>query len=226
MLTRVIAGFVMVGLLAGVLASAPVALGAEHSAAGEAKPAEAGHGEAGGKSDVNPLKTFRSDLAIWTAVVFLVVLAILWRFAWGPIAEGLDNRERMIADQIAQAAQSNAEARQLLEEHGKRLAASQDEVRAILEQARRDAEQVTRQMLDKARDETKAEHQRAVQRIDAATAGALKELADRGAQLAVDLAGRILRSEVRPEKHADLIRQAMDGFVRAGSGGNGTGSKN
>ena len=50
--------------------------------------------------------SWKSDLAIWTAVVFLVLLAILWKFAWGPIAEGLDKREQEIADQIAEAERS------------------------------------------------------------------------------------------------------------------------
>ena len=58
-------------------------------------------GEGGeGAAEINPL-AFQQDLALWTAVVFLVLLAILWRFAWGPVAGGLDKRERQIADQIA-----------------------------------------------------------------------------------------------------------------------------
>ena len=43
---------------------------------------------------INPLE-FKTDLALWTAVVFLLLLAVLWKFAWGPLAEGLDKRERI-----------------------------------------------------------------------------------------------------------------------------------
>ena len=56
--------------------------------------------------DPNPLE-FRTDLAIWTGIVFLVLLLVLWKFAWGPIASGLDQREQAVADQIAAAEKSN-----------------------------------------------------------------------------------------------------------------------
>ena len=40
----------------------------------------------------NPLK-FDVDLGLWTLVVFLGLLAILTKFAWRPIIDGLDARE-------------------------------------------------------------------------------------------------------------------------------------
>ena len=129
--------------------------------------ATSAHGEGGGHDpvDTNPLE-FKKDLAIWTAVVFLILFAILWKFAWGPIARGLDQREQGIADQIAQAERSNREARQLLEQYDQKLAGSGEEVRRIIEQARRDAEQAGRQLMDKARAEAEAEQQRALQEIE------------------------------------------------------------
>ncbi len=84
----------------------------------------------------------------------------------------------------------------------------------MLEQARRDAEQVGREMLDKARAETEAEKQRALREIETATAGALKELAERSASLAVELAG-----QDRPERgstrtaHARLIERGRGRFA-------------
>ena len=144
--------------------------------------AEAG----GGGSDApNPINAdgynFRGDLSIWTAVVFLVVLAILYKAAWGPIREGLQKRESEIAGQIAEAQRKNEEAKQILVDYEKKLATAQDEVRGLIEQGRRDAEKVGRQLLDKAREEAGIERQRAVQQIESATSAALKELAERSA---------------------------------------------
>ncbi|MGA2798799.1 MAG: ATP synthase F0 subunit B, partial [Thermoguttaceae bacterium] len=65
-------------------------------------------------SGINPIPMswdqVKGDLTIWTAVVFLVVMLILWKFAWGPLSEGLDKRERHIADQIFQANEANQKA--------------------------------------------------------------------------------------------------------------------
>ena len=165
-----------------------------------------------GAGPINPLE-WKSDLALWTAVVFLFLLAILWRFAWRPIAEGLDKRERNVADQIAQAEAANQKAKDILAEYERKLAAAQEQVHAILEQGRRNAEQAGRQLLDKAKENAQAEYQRAVKQIDAATAAAIEELAGQSATLAVELAGKIVRAKLDRGEHAQLIDQAVAGFV-------------
>lgn len=176
------------------------------------------HGGGGGGS-VSPIPTswdeikkLQADLPIWTAGVFLVLMAILWKFAWGPLAQGLEKREQGIADQISQAEQSNRQSKELLQQYEQKLADSTNEVQRIIEKGRQDAEQLGREMLDKARQEARAEQERAVEQIDAATAGALKELARQSSTLAVDLAGKILRAELKPEDHSRLISQAVSDF--------------
>ena len=88
------------------------------------------------------------------------------------------------------------------------------QVRAILEQGRRHAEQISRELLDKAKHEAQAEHQRALRQIEAAADAAVKELADQSAAMAVGLAGQILHAEIKPRDHARLIDQAVAGFVQ------------
>ncbi|MCE5267301.1 MAG: F0F1 ATP synthase subunit B [Planctomycetaceae bacterium] len=164
---------------------------------------------------LNPLswQYIQQDLAIWTAVVFLCLLAILWKFAWKPIAQGLEKREQGIADQIAQAEGANQQAKELLAEHERKLAAAGDEVRGILDQGRRQAEQLGREMLDKAKQEAKTEHERALKQIDAAASAAVKDIADQSAAMAIELAGKIVRTELKARDHAKLIEQAVAGFV-------------
>ena len=68
-------------------------------------------------------------------------------------------------------------------------------------------------MLDKAKEDAQAEYQRAVKQIDAATAAAIEELAGQSATLAVELAGKIVRAKLNRGDHAQLIEQAVAGFV-------------
>ncbi len=173
-------------------------------------------GEGEHQVSLNPLSLewIQQDLAIWTAVVFVALLVILTKFAWKPIIAGLDKRERNIADHIAQAEAANQKAKDLLAEYDRKLAAAQDQVRSIVDQGRRDAEQVGRELVAKAKEESAAEHQRALQQIDAATSAAIKELATQSATMAVDLAGKIVRAKLNPADHARLIDQAVAGFVQ------------
>jgi F-type H+-transporting ATPase subunit b len=170
-----------------------------------------------GGGDINPLapSAFKLDLALWTAVVFVLLFVVLSKFAWGPLAKALDKREQNMADQIAQAEAANQKAKDILAEYDRKLAAAGDQVRVIIEQGRHDAEQVGHELVDKAKEETKAEYERAVKQIDAATAGAIQELADRSATLAVELAGKIVRSKLNPADHTRLIEQAVTGFIES-----------
>ena len=84
-------------------------------------------------------------------------------------------------------------------QYQQQLVEAKDEVRGILDRGRRDAEQVGREILDKTKAEAQAERQRAVRQIEVATAGALKELAEQGADLAVELAGKIVQAELKPD---------------------------
>jgi F-type H+-transporting ATPase subunit b len=182
----------------------------------EAGPAWAGGGGGGtGEGGVNPLapERLKADAALWTAVVFLVLLAVLTKFAWRPLLSGLEKRERRVAEQIAQAEDANRQSQQLLAQHAEKLAAAEAEVRAMLEQARHEAAQSAQRLLDQAKAEALTERQRALRQINAATASALKELAERSATLAVELAGKILHAKLEPRDHARLIEEAVNQFT-------------
>ncbi|HLA84969.1 MAG TPA: F0F1 ATP synthase subunit B [Thermoguttaceae bacterium] len=171
----------------------------------------AAHGETAA-TEAGPLY-WQNDLAIYTALVFIVLLLVLWRFAWGPIADGLARREKGIAGQISEAEAANRDAKQLLIDYQQKLDAAGEEVRRLLTQGRRDAEQSARQIVDEARGQAKVEHQRALAEIDQATTGALSELAAKSAELAVGLAGKIVKAELRPGDHAELVNQAVADFT-------------
>jgi len=168
------------------------------------------HG-AHGEANANPLE-FQTDLALWTGVVFLVLLAVLWKYAWGPMAEGLRRRETSVANDLAQAEEANRQARALLDQYEQKLLAAQDDVRAILERGRHDAEKAGQELIDKARAEAHIERQRALQEIDAATSAAIKQLAEQSAEMAVDLAGRIVGARLKAADHAGMIERAVTDF--------------
>jgi len=187
--------------------------------AGEHGAAHGEHGAAHGSHapvNTNPVEA-DPDLAIYTLVVFAILFFILSKFAWKPIAEGLDRRERLIAEQIAAAERSQQEARRLLSDYELKLSAAQDEVRGILDEARRDAATTGQEIVAKAASEAEAEKNRALREIDTAKVQAVKELAEQSARLAVSLAGKIVSSELDQNRHSQLIADAMARFP-AGKG--------
>jgi len=174
--------------------------------------AAAGDGHAGG--GLNPLD-FKADLALWTAVVFLLLLGVLGPTAWRRIVQALDEREKHIDGQIASAEKANAEAKRLLADYEQRLANAEAEVREILERGRREAEALSRRILDETREESRRERERALREIEAATDDALRELVERSADLAVELAAKIVQAKLDRAQHARLIEQAVANFGNA-----------
>ncbi len=168
------------------------------------------HANAG--PDQSSFTEIRGSLAIWTLVVFCLLLLILWKFAWGPISEALDRREAGILAHIAAAKQQNETAAKLLADHEAKLAGTADEVRRILDDARRDADTQKQQILAEAQAAAQSEKQRAVQEIEAAKNGALQELADKSVDTAVGLAGKIVQRQLSPDDHAALISEALEHF--------------
>ena len=97
----------------------------------------------GGGGEPNPL-VFDVDLALWTLFIFLGLMAVLTKFAWKPIMEGLNAREKGIADDIENARLASEQADNNLQQYEAKLASVNDEASAILAEAKR-----TRRLLKK-----------------------------------------------------------------------------
>jgi len=179
-------------------------------ALGAAARAAAESGE--GKS--NP---FAGDIgnALWTLVVFVLVVAVLGKFAWKPILGALQKREDFIRDSLAQAKQDREDAERRLKEYTEKVLAARAEATAIVDEGRRDAEVVKRRIEDEAKSEAKAILERGKREIAIATDTAVKELYTLGAKLATEVAGRILRKELNPREHERLIAESIEELQEA-----------
>lgn len=196
------------------------------AAEGQATPAEhADHGEHGDHGDhveigarapagmtqkqfESPVE-FRSDLAIWSLAVFALLMTLLGKFAWKPIMNGLDQREQGIERQISETKQANAEAKQMLATYERRLAEASEEVRGMLEEARRDADSTKQTIIAEARKAAEEEQVRARHEIGLARDEALSSIAEKAGDLAVEVAGKFLREKIGKDDHARLVRESV-----------------
>lgn len=155
---------------------------------------------------------FSGDIGnvFWTLLVFGLVVWVLSRYAWGPLLSALQRREEFIRESLEKARQERQAAEERLREYEERLATAHAQAAAIVEEGRRDAEAVKGRIEEAARQESQAMLERAKREIRLASDQAVRRLYSESGRLAVDLAGRILRREVRPEDHARLIQESLD----------------
>jgi F-type H+-transporting ATPase subunit b len=156
------------------------------------------------------------DLALFSLIIFLGLLAILAKFAWKPLLDSLDRREKSIANQIDSAQQANEQAQAKLREYEQRLAKASDEAAAMLTQARQEAVKAKEQIVAEANAEARRQRERAITDIQAAKNQALRELAERSIDSAVTLAGNLVGKEIDRNAHNQLIRESLDRFVQSG----------
>lgn len=170
-----------------------------------AEGAEGGHG--GGAPNL-----FSGDLgnAIWTLVIFLLVLTVLGRFAWGPILATLQKREQFIRESLEQAKRDRDEAEKRLHEYEARLHHAKEEATAIVEEGRRDAEEAKRRIAEQARSDAEAMIQRARREIGIARDTAVKDLYEEAAKLAAEIAGKALMRAMTEDEHRRLIQASLD----------------
>jgi F-type H+-transporting ATPase subunit b len=175
-------------------------------------PYDLSHGNA--TSQLRAAQELRFDLGIATFLVFLLLLGILAKFAWGPIAAALEKREETIAQQISEARHASEMASKQLQEYERKLAAATEEARAIVTQAKNDALSVKDRIVAEAQQAAQKERERAVADIGTAKNEALREIAAQSVKTAVQLASNIVRREIKPEDHDRLIGESLQQFSK------------
>jgi F-type H+-transporting ATPase subunit b len=210
-------GFLALALWLGLTAFRSSAIAQEHAdpkdqpavgadSHGPAAGAPA-HGEASGGGE-NPIEP-QPSLAIWTVVVFLGLLWVLQRFAWKPLLAALTQREEHLEHVLLETERARNESEMLLAEHRRRMLEAEDQVRALIEEGRKNAQALADEIGKKALAEAESTKHRAERDIATAKDQALAAIWERTADLAVSVAGRVLNKSLTDDDHRRLVDSAI-----------------
>lgn len=166
-------------------------------------------GEAGG----GPLQ-LDWGLQIWVVLTFVVMMGLLAKLAFKPMADALERRGAAIKAQLDEAERSRAEAKKLMQQYQEQLAAARVEAGQILEQARALGEKMRKEMLEKANAESAALLQRAQEEITRQKEKGIQELKDTVAGLSVQIASRIIERELNESAHRQLVDEVIRDLAR------------
>lgn len=166
----------------------------------------AGHGD---EAAVPPLLQFDFGSAICNLAIFLGVFAILSKFVWPVILDGLKAREQKIHGDLVAAEKANADAKALLADYQSQLSEASTKVQTMLADARKDAEANGQKIVEEAKAEASRQTERAVADIETAKKVALADLAGQTSDMAMAVAGQVVGRELQAGDHAELIRQSL-----------------
>ena len=157
----------------------------------------------------NPLVQPDPGLFIWTILTFLVLVALLGRFAWRPLLLALEGRQAAIAKSLEDADRARLELERLQRESSKMMQQARVEADAILSRSRADAEALREELKQKSRAEAAAIVRNAERQIQLETARAVQQIRGEAIDLSVAMASKILRRQVSKEDHEGLIEETL-----------------
>jgi len=157
----------------------------------------------------NPLVQPDPGLFIWTILTFLVLLAILAKFAWGPLLRALESRQESIRKSLDDARQAKVELERLHAESTEIIRQARLEADAIIVRSRGDAERLREEMRQKARSEADGIVRNAERQIQLETGRALQQIRREAVDLSVMIASKLIQRNLTKEDNERLIEEAL-----------------
>jgi F-type H+-transporting ATPase subunit b len=157
----------------------------------------------------NPLVQPDPGLFIWTIITFLVLLALLAKFAWKPLLKALESRQETIRKALDDAQKAKEELERLQTQSVQILRQARLDADAIITKTYTEAEKLGEELRQKAREESEGIIKNAQRQIQNETGRALQEIRREAVDLSVTIASKLLERHVSKEDNARLIDETL-----------------
>ena len=157
----------------------------------------------------NPLVQPDPGLYIWTILTFLVLVALLAKFAWRPLLEALETRQAAIRQSLDDARQAKQDLERLHVESARILAEARAEAEAMISRTRSDADRFREELKQKARSEAATIVKNAEKQIELETSRALQQIRHEAVEISVAIASKLLQKNVTKADNERLIEDTF-----------------
>jgi len=158
---------------------------------------------AAGLTDINVA------LVVWTLVTFGLLVLVLKRFAWYPILEMIETREKTIADAIESAKRERAEAEKAAAEMRASLEKARVEAAELIRRNQAEVAAAKNELMATARKESEALLAQARASIEEERRAAVADLRAQVVDIAIEAAGRLLQTQMDEKKQRQLVEEYL-----------------
>ena len=156
------------------------------------------------------LVTPEIGLIFWTTIVFLLLLTVLKKYAWKPILAAVDERNKSIEDALKAADKAKKEMLALNTDNERILIQAKKERDVLLKEGREIKDNIIAEAKDKAKLEADKILITAKEQINNEKMKAITELKNQVAEMSIDIAEKILKSELSDKnKQKELIAESL-----------------
>lgn len=146
-------------------------------------------------------------LMIWTVISFIILLVLLWKVAYKPITKALKKREETIRNSLEEAKKTRESAEALLNDYKNQLAQAREEAHKILSEGKTLGENVKKEIIQKAHEESNQIVKRAQEEIEFQKEKALMDLRERIADLTIMAASKVVEKSLDKKDHEQLLEE-------------------
>ena len=146
------------------------------------------------------LEQFSFGLFFWQILIFVGLILLLRKFAWGPILKAVNDREEGIKDALDSAEKAKLEMANLKADNEKLLQEARNERDSMMKEAR----DIKAKMISDAKEEAQAEANKMITQaqtaIESEKKAAMSELKSHVAELSVQIAEKVVKQELSTDK--------------------------
>jgi len=151
------------------------------------------------------INQFSYGLFFWQLIILLIVIFILGKFAWKPIVNALDEREKGISDALASAEQAKLEMTRLTNENEQLLKEAREERDVILKEAKDLKDKIVAEAKLAAQTEGAKLIENAKREIEDQKLKALAEVKNQVSSLSLDIARKVLTKEFEDQNKQEAL---------------------
>ncbi len=159
------------------------------------------------------INDFSVGLFFWQTLLFLALLFLLRKYAWKPIMEAVDSREKNIEDSLASAEKARAEMERLQSDNQRILAEARAERDGILKEAREIKEKMISEAKAEASEQASKVIASAKEQINNEKMAAITDLRNQVAEMSIEIAEMVLKRELSDkDKQGAFVKEQLANF--------------
>lgn len=142
-------------------------------------------------------------------VAFILMIGILWRWAYPAIAAAAEGRQKLIAEQLTEAEKRNKEAEQRLKDAEARLVDARAQAQEVIAGAARSAEQLREELKTKGEEDAKRQVEKARKEIEGMRQQALESVREELSGMVLEVTRKVIGEVLDGKAHQKLIDEAI-----------------
>jgi F-type H+-transporting ATPase subunit b len=157
---------------------------------------------------------FFSSLIFWEFVSFGILFVVLWKYAFPPILQTLEERERKIKESLEQADRHRAEAERKMQEYEAKLKAASREADTVLAAARERAQRIMEENEQRLKVETQKAKEDATREIEQERRRAVQDIRNQTTEIALLVAEKVVGRSLTDADHKRMADEALTSVAK------------